>query len=241
MLGALVAGCVPAPPTTPREKAIPTESLGLGGDTAPAIGERWWTELGDDQLDRLVAEALTGNPPLAAALARVRAAQAQFAAARSALYPQATLDANDTWQRLSANYIFPPPLGGSNQWMGTIQANLTWSLDYFGKQQAQIERARSTAAAAALDAMAARLVLTGSVTQAYIAFSRAGDLVAVAEQTVRQQEDLLHLTAGRVTAGLETEAAQQQSQALAAFARQDLAQARAARELAVHEIALLIG
>jgi hypothetical protein len=149
MLGALVAGCVPAPPTTPREKAIPTESLGLGGDTAPAIGERWWTELGDDQLDRLVAEALTGNPPLAAALARVRAAQAQFAAARSALYPQATLDANDTWQRLSANYIFPPPLGGSNQWMGTIQANLTWSLDYFGKQQAQIERARSTAAAAA--------------------------------------------------------------------------------------------
>lgn len=241
MLGALVAGCVPAPPTTPREKAIPTESLGLGGDTAPAIGERWWTELGDDQLDRLVAEALTGNPPLAAALARVRAAQAQFAAARSALYPQATLDANDTWQRLSANYIFPPPLGGSNQWMGTIQANLTWSLDYFGKQQAQIERARSTAAAAALDAMAARLMLTGSVTQAYIAFSRAGDLVAVAEQTVRQQEDLLHLTAGRVTAGLETEAAQQQSQALAAFARQDLAQARAARELAVHEIALLIG
>jgi NodT family efflux transporter outer membrane factor (OMF) lipoprotein len=241
ILSALVAGCVPAPPTTPREKAIAPESLGLGNDPTPAIGERWWTDLGDDQLDRLVAQAVAGNPSLTAALARVRAAQAQFAAARSALYPQATLDANETWQRLSANYIYPPPLGGSNQWMGTIQANLTWSLDYFGKQQAQIERARSTAAAAALDATAARLMLTGSVTQAYIAFSRACDLVAVAEQTVRQQEDLLQLTAGRVAAGLETEAARQQSQALAAFARQDLVQARAARDLAVHQVALLIG
>ncbi|MBS0222949.1 MAG: efflux transporter outer membrane subunit [Proteobacteria bacterium] len=241
LLGALVAGCVPAPPTTSHEKTIEASSLGLNGDVTPSIGEQWWTELGDDQLDRLVAQALAGNPSLAAALARVRAAQAQFAAARSNLYPQASLDGNETWQRLSATYIYPPPLGGSYQWMGTIQANLTWSLDYFGKQQAQIERAQSTARAAALDATAARLALAGSVTQAYIAFSRACDLVAVAEQTVRQQEDVLKLTAGRVTAGLETEAAQQQSQALAAFARQDLAQARATRELAVHQIALLIG
>lgn len=241
ILGALGAGCVPAPLTTPQEKEIAPATLGLGSDIAPTVDEQWWVEFGDDQLNRLVTQALSGNPSLAAALARVRAAQAQFASARSALYPQVTLDANETWQRLSANYIYPSPLGGSNEWLGTIQGNLTWSLDFFGKQQAQVDRAKSTVAAAALDATAARLMLAGSLTQAYIAYSRACDLVAVAEQTVRQQEDVLKLTAGRVTAGLETEAAQQQSQALAAFARQGLVQARAARDLAVHQIALLIG
>ena len=237
----LVAGCVPAPPTTQSEKPLAANSLGLASDLAPSISEQWWSEFGDPQLDRLVGEALAGSPTLAAALARVRAAQAQVSAARSQLYPQVNLDGNETWQRLSANYIYPPPLGGHGNWIGSVQANLTWSLDFFGKQQAQVERARASAQAAALDATAARLVLAGSVTQAYIAWARARDLVAVAEQTVTQQQDILKLTTDRVTSGLENESAQQQSRALAAFARQDLVLARAVRETAMHQIALLIG
>jgi NodT family efflux transporter outer membrane factor (OMF) lipoprotein len=236
-----LAGCVPAPTTTPSEKPLAPASLGLAADPAAPIAGQWWTELGDPQLDRLVGEALTGSPTLAAALARVRTAQAQFSSARSQLYPQVNLDGNETWQRLSANYIYPPPLGGADNWIGTVQGNLTWSLDFFGKQQAQIERARSATQAAALDATAARLMLAGSVAQAYIAYARADDLAAVAQQTVGQQQDVLKLTTDRVTSGLETEAAQQQSRALAAFARQDLVQARAVRELALHQIALLIG
>jgi NodT family efflux transporter outer membrane factor (OMF) lipoprotein len=241
LLAMLVAGCVPAPPTTQSEKALAPTSLGLASEAAPSISDQWWSELGDPQLDRLVGEALAGSPTLAAALARVRAAQAQVSAARSQLYPQVNLDGNETWQRLSANYIYPPPLGGGGNWIGSVQANLTWSLDFFGKQKAQIERARAAAQAAALDAAAARLMLAGSVTQAYIAYARARDLVTVAEQTVAQQQDILKLTTDRVTSGLETQAAQQQSRALAAFARQDLVQARAVRDVAVHQIALLIG
>jgi NodT family efflux transporter outer membrane factor (OMF) lipoprotein len=241
LLGPFIAGCVPAPPTTQSEKPFAPTSLGLASDLAPSIAEQWWSEFGDPQLDRLVGEALAGSPTLAAASARVRAAQAQVSSARSQLYPQVNLDGNETLQRLSANYIYPPPLGGHGNWIGSVQANLTWSLDFFGKQQAQVDRARASAQAAALDATAARLMLAGSVTQAYIAYARARDLVTVAQQTVTQQQDILKLTTDRVTSGLETEAAQQQSRALAAFARQDLVQASAVQDLAVHQIALLIG
>ena len=87
----LVAGCVPAPPTTQSEKPIAPTSLGLASETAPPISDQWWSDLGDPQLDRLVGEALTGSPTLAAALARVRAAQAQVSGARSQLYPQVSL------------------------------------------------------------------------------------------------------------------------------------------------------
>ena len=47
----------------------------------------WWKAFNDPQLDRLVAQLLTGNPTLQGALARIRAAQAELSVARTAQYP----------------------------------------------------------------------------------------------------------------------------------------------------------
>ncbi len=56
-----------------------------------------------------------------------------------------------------------------------------------------------------------------------------------------RQQGVLSLTAGRVTAGLDASAAEEQTRSLLASAREDLIVAQAGRELAVHQIALLIG
>jgi NodT family efflux transporter outer membrane factor (OMF) lipoprotein len=241
LLGSALAACVSAPSTTPSQTPLKAETLGLGAAPAPAISDNWWTAFGDPQLDALVAAALKDNPTLAVALARVREAQSQLSATRAATYPQVTLDGNEMRERFSKNYIIPPPYGGTTQWIGTVQANISWSLDLFGKEQAQVDRAAATAHAADLSATAARLMLAGSVTEAYIALSRAYVLIDVAEDTVRQRESVLALTNGRVHAGLDTIASQKQAEALLAMAREDLIQARANRELAVHQIAALIG
>src|ERR1700761_6024654 len=241
LAGAVLSGCVSAPTTTPQYKQTPTDALGLSATVTPAISDTWWTAFNDPKLNELVEQALANNPSLAAALARVRTAQSAVSAARAETYPQLTFDAQDQRTYFSKTYIIPPPYAGTTQWFGTIQGNLSWSLDLFGKQRSQIDQARATAHARALDATAARLLLAGQVTQAYIALNRAYALIDVAQETVRQQEGVLKLTAGRVFAGLETPASQRQSEALAAFARQDLVASRAARELAVHMIAVLIG
>jgi NodT family efflux transporter outer membrane factor (OMF) lipoprotein len=241
LCGALLAGCVSAPTTTPQYTQIAPETLGLSATPAVAISDTWWTAFGDPKLNALVEQAQAGNPSLAAALARVRTAQSAVSAARAETYPQLTFDAQDQRTYFSKSYIIPPPFAGTTQWYGTIQSNLSWSLDLFGKQQSQIDQLRASAHARELDATAARLLLAGQVTQAYIALNRAYALIDVAQETVRQQEGVLKLTAGRVTAGLETPASQRQSEALAAFARQDLVASRAARDLAVHTIAVLIG
>jgi len=241
LIAASLAGCVSTPSTTPSETALKPETLGLGPGQTPPIADRWWTSFGDPQLDTLVAEALKGNPSLAAAMARLRAAQSQLAAAHAQTYPQATLDGNVVRERLSKDYIIPPPFGGTTRWIGQIQANLSWSLDLFGKEQDQIDRAGATARAAGLDAEAARLMLAGSVTQAYIALDRAYALADVAEEAVKEREGIATLTNGRVKAGLDTIASQKQAEALLAVAREDLIRARADRELAVHQIAALIG
>jgi NodT family efflux transporter outer membrane factor (OMF) lipoprotein len=241
LTAALLAGCVSAPSTKPSEKPLKPETLGLSATPEPQIADAWWTAFGDPQLDALVDRALKGSPTLAAAMARLREAQSELSASRAATYPQASLDGQETRERFSKDYIIPPPYGGTTQWVGTVQANLSWSLDLFGKLSAEVDKARATANAAALDAAAARLLLAGNVTQAYIALSRAYVLSDVAQEAVKQREGILSLTAGRVNSGLDNEASRQQAEALLASAREDLIRANANRDIAVHQIAALIG
>ncbi len=239
--GGVLAACVSAPPTAPQVNAVSAAGLGLGAAPAPAIAEKWWTAFGDPQLDKLVEQALTGNPSLAAALARIRAAQAEISASRAASYPQLVFDGQEQRQRLSANYIIPPPYGGSGQWIGTVQANLGWSLDLFGKQDAEIAKARASAEAAVLDVTAARLALAGSVTQAYVALARAYVLADVARDAVDQRQGIFTLTSLRLRTGLETGAAAKIAEAQAAAAQVDLVRASALKEIAAHQIAALTG
>lgn len=240
----LLAGCVDAPSTIPSQTALKPRSLGLSAVSAPMIEDAWWKAFGDPQLDALVDRALAGSPTLQVALARMREAQSQLSASRAATYPQLSFDAEEQREHFSKEYVIPPPPfgpGGTVQWIGTVQANLSWSLDFFGKQAAQVDAAHSSAQAAELDAAAARLALAGSVTQAYIALDRAYLLADVAGETVKQREGVLRLTQGRVNSGLDSKASDEQATALLAIAKEDLIRTQAERDMAVHEIAALIG
>ncbi len=240
-LALLLTACVSSPTTKPQESKIAPAALGFSAAQTPKIGDAWWKAFGDPKLDALVGQALQGNPSLKAAMARVRGAQSDLAASIASTYPQVSFDGNVVRERLSKDYIIPPPYGGTTRWVGTLQANLSYSLDLFGKEQDQIDRAQASADASAFDAEAARLLLAGSVTQAYIALSRAWALCDVADKAVHQREGVLNLSTGRVKAGLDTVASQRQAEALLAIAREDLIRAKAVRDIAVHQIAALIG
>jgi NodT family efflux transporter outer membrane factor (OMF) lipoprotein len=240
-LALLLAACVSSPTTKPQEAKIVPATLDFSTEQAPKIGDAWWKAFGDPKLDALVDQALQGNPSLKAAMARVRGAQSDLAASIASTYPQVSFDGNVVRERLSKDYIIPPPYGGTTRWVGTLQANLSYSLDLFGKEQDQIDRAQASANASALDTEAARLLLAGNVTQAYIALSRAWALSDVADEAVRQREGVLKLSTGRVKAGLDTIASQRQAEALLAIAREDLIRTKAVRDIAVHQIAALIG
>ncbi|MDB5735272.1 MAG: transporter [Alphaproteobacteria bacterium] len=237
----LLSGCVSAPPTTPQVAQTTDSSLGLGPAPAPRFDQAWWKAFNDPQADRLVAQALDKNPSLQSALARIRAAQAELSTARALDYPQVSLDAQEQRELLSNRYGLLPPLGGSWQWVGDAQAHLNWSLDFWGKQAALIDKARSTAEAASLDAAAARLALAGMFAQTYIALSLAYQNLDIAKLTVTERQTILDLTQSRVTSGLENEASLEQARALLALAKIEVRRAETARDLAVHAIAALVG
>lgn len=239
--GMALTACVTVPDTAPDGSRLTPQQLGLDGSTSPAISDTWWRAFDDPQLDALVDQALKDSPTLAAALARMRFAQADLSANRAARDPQIAIDGEEQRQRFSESYIIPPPFGGTTRWVGTVEAKLEWSLDFWGRQSAMVAMARSSAEAAALDAAAARLALSAAVTQAYIELSRVYALQDLAAAAVAQRASILLLTNSRVRNGLESTAAQKSAEALLALARMDRARTDGELEVARHQIAALIG
>lgn len=236
----LLAGCA-TPGAQVAVIPVQTSAIGLGDIAAPGIDTDWWIMLGDPQLDRIMGDALTGSPQLDAAMARVRQAQALIATRKADDLPQITFDANEQRTRLSEKYIIPPPYGGSTRWVGQAQANLDWSLDFWGRQADAIAQARSTAQAAALDRAAARLALTGTVAQTYIELARAERQIAIGKANVEQRDHALRLTRTQVASDLASKIDVRAAETLVAQARQAQVRAEGQRDLLVHALALLAG
>ena len=234
----LVSGCaVPASP--PLVAPIAPAALGLGRATAPLVAGEWWKQLGDPQLDRLVADATAGNPDLDAALARVRQAEAVLSSRRAEDGIDVTLDGNVQAARLSGRYTIPPPFAGTLRTVGQVQANLAWNLDLFGRQRAAIEAARESTRAAGLDLAAARLAIAGSVVQTYIDLARAERVAALASQTIATRQESLRLVRVRISNRLASELDATASETLVAQAQGALVRAQGARVLAANALAAL--
>ena len=237
----LLSACVDAPPTTPQEKPLAPQSLGLGTTPAPRPAGQWWTAFHDPQVDRLAPLLLKDNPTLASAMARIHAAEAELSANRAQDRPQVTLDGEEQRLLLSNTYIYPPPYAGTYRWVGQVAGNLTWNLDFWGKQADLIKRARDTARAAVLDREAARLALSGSFAQVYVDLLLAYQDGDIADATVAERQEILKLTQNRFNAGLENASAVEEAKALVALAKTDQKRFAAQRDVDVHAIAALTG
>ncbi|HKU13220.1 MAG TPA: efflux transporter outer membrane subunit [Steroidobacteraceae bacterium] len=237
----LLAGCVTPQREEPRGTPLESQSLGLTGSTLEPIATDWWKTFGDPQLDALMDDALRDSPSLAQALARVRLAESRNQIEIAARQPRFAIDGDETWQRFSENYYIPPPFAGSTAWIGQATANMHWDLDFWGRQAALIRQTRSQLTASKLDFAAARLALAGAVAQAYVDLYRSWELLDVAVRTQEQREQLLKLTQQRVAAGLDTQIELKVAESEVPEARAARMQAEAARDLAVHRLAALVG
>jgi NodT family efflux transporter outer membrane factor (OMF) lipoprotein len=241
LLVPLFTGACAVPHSPPVVTRVAPASLGLAGAATPVIADDWWTGFADPQLDRLVADATTGSPSLAAALARIAQAQAVLSSRTAADGPEVTLDGSAQVARLSGRYTIPPPYAGSVRFIGQGQANLNWNLDLFGRQKAAIEGARASARAAALDLAAARLAIAGSVVQTYIDLARAEAEAAIARRTIATRQESLRLVNVRIRNRLASNLQATAAETLLAQARAALVRAQGSRALATNALAALAG
>ncbi len=135
--------------------------------------DRWWTAYGDPQLDALVGEALAGSPEMAAALARLRQAEAATQVSRAATRPQLSANASVTGQRLSENHLTPPeatPAGWNDYGRATL--DFSWEIDFRGRQRSALAAAGSQREAVRAEVAQARLLLASGIASSYAELSR---------------------------------------------------------------------
>lgn len=214
---ATLAACANYSGIESTAKPMDASTLGLKNLDASKDEERtvtdsdWWQAFGDAQLNALVQTALQSSPGLKVAQARLLRAQAASSAVKSAdgLQVGAALDLQR--QLYTANYIYPAPLGGSVANSGSLNANASYELDFFGKNRAALDASIGQIRAGEADVRAARGLLAANVARNYFQLVRLQAQQDLAEQTLKLREQSQNLVRDRVSAGLDTDLELQQA------------------------------
>ncbi|RGE46752.1 multidrug transporter [Comamonas testosteroni] len=245
-LSLLLAACAQVPEWEGKAKlatAVP-ESLQATRDVAHMDWptEQWWQRYDDAQLNQLIAEALLGAPDMAAAAARVQQARAMLGVSESASAPQISARASATEDKISYNYLTPSAFAprGMNDY-GRASLDLSWSLDFWGKQRAAVAAAAGELAAREADAAQARLLLSSNVAAAYAQLLRLAANEQSLAQSVKVRKATADLFAERYANGLENKGSVHSAQARLAAAQAELSQMQEQVGLQRNSIAALMG
>jgi len=161
--------------------------------TSEPVDQNWWASFKDPKLDAIIGNALDGNFDIMRGLARLDQADALTRQAKAAHLPQVDLEANvlrdwadgDTRNRLD--------------WVGGA---LAWEVDVFNRLGSAALARQSERAARLEDLQAIRLSLSAEVTDAYFDAVEQRSALALLEQQIEVDRDLLELTELRFEAGL---------------------------------------
>lgn len=237
---ALVGCATPGPDHTPLVQTQ-AKTVGLSEAASSFVSMQWWQSFGDPELDRVVKQALEGQPTLAVVRARVTRMLALADVSQSTRYPQVSVGADVTRQRYTANGLYPPPLAGNVYNSGNAQVGVAWAPDLFGQHTAEIASTLNQAQAAQADAQAAAVSLAAQVSRGYITLARLVAQREVAQRAVAQRQLLATRITERVNAGLDTQLEQQQADGALSQARGQIEALEEQLSLVRHQLAALAG
>jgi NodT family efflux transporter outer membrane factor (OMF) lipoprotein len=237
----LLAGCaspryqrpdVPAPPGYRGDAAAPTVPGATNNGEPGSLGElRWQDLIRDEELVKLIQEALAQNFDAQIAAARVLEARAQLTVSRSARLP--SIEGSANYNNLRA--------AGIDSDYSYLNVSLGWELDLWGRI-----RNTSAAARAALLAgeQARRVVLQTLVSDVASAYFLLRDLdleLEITQRELKLREDSRDLVQLRVDNGYSSGIELQQAEVLVKSARAALISLELQREQTENQLAVLLG
>ena len=163
---------------------------GVGADWPAAD---WWQGFGSAQLNEYIARAQSSNDDIAAAIARIREADAQARIAGAALLP--TLDGSASASRQRQQLVSGGPPATYTQYSPQLTAS--YELDFWGKNRETRNAALFAAQASRYDRETVALTVVTSVAMTYFEVLEQHDRLDVA------RDDLAN--AQHVLSGLELE------------------------------------
>ncbi len=215
MLAAWLAGCAvgpnfvrPAPPAVDRysERSDPTSTRLAEGESqrlergAQVVGN-WWTLFDSPQVDALMEQAVAENQSLKAALASLRASQANLRAGYGVFFPQADANASVERQKTTLARLGQPNVPPTIFNLFTLSATIGYALDVFGGQRRAVESLQAQVDFQTYTAVATYLTLTANVLNTVIARAAYAEEARATEDIVRDLREQVAITEAQARAG----------------------------------------
>jgi outer membrane protein, multidrug efflux system len=188
-------------------------------------GQDWWRGFRSPDLDRLMAAAAAHNFDIAAAVARVRQADAAVRIAGASLLPSlnGTAGTSLTQEGLGSRSLSS---GASGRGSGAVTLhnyslglNVAYQTDFWGRFRSGRNAAIATAAFSRFDQQTVALTVLTDVAQTWFTALASADRLDVARRNLADAERSLAVIRGRLAAGTATALDRDQQGALVATER----------------------
>jgi NodT family efflux transporter outer membrane factor (OMF) lipoprotein len=250
-LSLFAGGCAVGPRyVKPSTNLAPFHNLAGASATKPEFSapplETWWSGFNDPMLVTVVQRALDQNLDLAASFARVRQARAAAAAAGAQLLPTADLEATGT----ALHQSVAGPLGSvANSFPGysrdqreyTVGAAASWEIDLSGGLRRGKAAAADEFQAAQADQVGTRITVAAEAADAYLQVREYQARLAVAQQLIDTDTQLLKLVEVRRRVGVADDREVAQAEALLRQAKSTVPTLRVALEAQLNRLDVLMG
>jgi NodT family efflux transporter outer membrane factor (OMF) lipoprotein len=213
-------------------------------EAAQATNQRWWTQFGSPQLNRLIDQARRDSHDVAAAMARVRQAQASAVIAGAPLLPEVNFNLTASREKLlrgSGNASLDAT--ESNKTVDSFDTNLTasYEVDFWGGRAAARDSALQSLRASEFDQATVELTLLSNVADRYAQTLAARQRQQIAELNLANAHHVLDLVQTRYDAGSATALELAQQKSLVASQQRQLPLIQQVAEESLITLAALLG
>ena len=244
-LAVLLAGCAVGPDYQRPEAVLPgefTAATSQADQPAAPVKKDWWTLFQDATLNELVAQALSYNHDLLAAVARVEEAEGLAREANATFFPQFDLNAGASRSQVSE--VTAIPLSSSTPRIRDARSaalKTSFEIDVWGKLRRANEAARAQVLASRYARDTVELSVAGLVTSGYLSLRAADASLALTQNTFEVRAKSLEIVKSRLQAGSASPIELHQAEGSLAAAEVQLVELRRLRALAQNQLALLTG
>lgn len=211
-LALLLGGCMVGPDYHRPQVATPAQWKELPGwtqaDPSAAAGPKgeWWTGFQDPLLDELEPLVAVSNQTVAQSYANYQEALAEVRVARASLFPTLGVTGSATRERASTSTTSGLSSGfGSGGARivnsGSLEANVSWTIDFWGQVRRQIEEQSATAQASEATLANAQLSEQIALANAVIDLRVTDADIDLLTQTVEAYKNSLRVVTDQDTAG----------------------------------------
>jgi outer membrane protein, multidrug efflux system len=236
----LAAGCVadPPPPDEIRQQALGSVALDhpwkAGLPAQGTVQDNWLASFSDSTLDSLVREALTANPDLRAAAARMRQAAEYLVQARAPQFPAVGIGGTGGLKASGGG-------GDPSSAMQGVVAAASWELDLWGRVRYGKRAAAEDNVSAQADFEFARQSIAAGVAKAWFTAIQLTQQARLAGEMVNSSTELAKLAGDRERVGAGTDVDTALARANVHNLEDVRAQAEFGRDQALRALELLLG